>query len=69
MSAGLLPNPFYRILSGFISVDYAAKAFFARPCARLYSLKRKDSVDQTWPATFFITTTKVCAHDKKTLRS
>lgn len=47
MSAGLLPNPFYRILSGFISVDYAAKAFFARPCARLYSLKRKDSVDQT----------------------
>lgn len=27
MSAGLLPNSFYRILSGFISVDYAAKAF------------------------------------------
>ncbi len=27
MSAGLLLNSFYRILSGFISVDYAAKAF------------------------------------------
>lgn len=27
MSAGLLPNPFYRILSSFISVDYAAEAF------------------------------------------
>lgn len=27
MSAGLLLNSFYRILSGFISVDYAAEAF------------------------------------------
>ena len=69
MSAGLLPNPFYRILSGFIGIDYAAEAFFARPCARLCSLKHKGSVDQSRPTTFFITTIKVCAHDKKTLRS
>lgn len=27
MSAGLLSRPFYRILSGFIGVDYAAEAF------------------------------------------
>ena len=27
MSAGLLPRPFYRILSGFVNVGYAAKAF------------------------------------------
>lgn len=27
MSAGLLSRPFYRILSGFIGIDYAAEAF------------------------------------------
>ena len=31
MSAGLLLRPFYRILSGFIGIDYAAEAFLRVP--------------------------------------
>ncbi|EEX70493.1 hypothetical protein GCWU000325_02535 [Alloprevotella tannerae ATCC 51259] len=37
MSAGLLLRFFYRILSGFIGIDYAAEAFCASLCKTLFA--------------------------------
>ena len=62
---GPVTEPFLSNFEWLYQCRLCCQGFFARPCARLYSLKRKDSVDQTWPATFFITTTKVFAHDNK----